>query len=428
MDKKFNIVISAVDKATAVVRKVKSSFSQVTRPLADIKTSVVSLGKETGLDKVGKSLLDISHAAGSVASKMAGVMPIIGGSGIGIAGITAATSKWADMGAEVKRTSRIFGVTTKELQELRGASNLAEVGPEAMDSTLRGLGSTMQDVFYYRATPQAMTALRQMGIQFHRTAQGAPLISDGLDQIADAVKRLEGNTQAQRTLLNALGISEDMLPVLEGGATGLRKLREEYAKTKAAMSDSDVEGASELVRAAKHAGLALWGAAERKLSHATVLTKGFDRIADFAEGNGPNPWTKNFKERFVPSLSTVVKAPWYAMMAPYYAAKWAFSSSDTPAETPQSQDAPGAVPVMPGSSVQGGIPAPMPSSSAGIYINSPAPSPTAVGDAAAAMSPKVSIELLLKNAPAGMTAKARANDGSDVPTRVEYSMPTTVLP
>lgn len=56
MANQFQIVISAVDNATATVRKVKNSFATLMAPVTDLGKSISSFGKEVGLDRVGKAL------------------------------------------------------------------------------------------------------------------------------------------------------------------------------------------------------------------------------------------------------------------------------------------------------------------------------------------------------------------------------------
>ena len=48
----FTITITAVDKATATVRKVNQSMARLTSPVRDLKQSFGSLGRELGIDKV----------------------------------------------------------------------------------------------------------------------------------------------------------------------------------------------------------------------------------------------------------------------------------------------------------------------------------------------------------------------------------------
>ncbi|MDP1069653.1 hypothetical protein, partial [Klebsiella pneumoniae] len=55
----FTITISAVDKASATVRKVNDSVSRMTRPFEEVGKSFKSLGRELGFERIGKNLTNI---------------------------------------------------------------------------------------------------------------------------------------------------------------------------------------------------------------------------------------------------------------------------------------------------------------------------------------------------------------------------------
>jgi hypothetical protein len=431
MDSKFRITISAVDKATAIVRGVKESFSKITRPLTDMQASVVSLGKETGLDKVGKSILDIGVATGNLASKMAGVFPVLGG--LSVPALAGLAARWGDVGTEVGKTSRIIGDSTSELQEFRAAARRADVAPEALDNSLKSLGATMEDVFYYRASPEAITALRQMGVQFQKTATGAPNVTKGFLDIADAVKRLQGNPLAQRKFLQSIGLSEDLLPLLQLGRRGILEYIDAYRQTHGMISAEDVVRATRFKDSMINLGDALGGVATRMEAIADNTTDFNDAMAKWI-GGGPSP--------FADLPSPIPDKPFTAVQdtltgLPFSFAGWIRGRMDKWWNGDGKQPVPSAAGgIAPGST--------SPPPSPGIYINALPPPPTVqnydtapgsppsvndVSDAAAAMAPKVSVEVLFKNAPPGTQIRARdTNTGSDIPARVQYSMPTSTMP
>jgi hypothetical protein len=430
MNNTFRITISAVDKATAVVRSVKNSFAKITRPVADLKSVVTSLGKETGLDKVGKSILTIGDATSVLASKMSGVFPALGG-GLGIAAMAALAGSWGNLGSEINKTSRVLDISTGQFQEFQAVARRSDVSAESFTGGLKSLSSTMEDVFYHRASPEAITALRQMGIQFHQTASGAPDLVRGVMDIADATKRLQGNSQAQRKLLESLGLSEDLLPIFSKGAVGIRELSEEFRKTHGMISDGDIRRADAFKDSMINLGDALAGVGTRLIANTGDLTDFNNAMAQWI-GGGPNP----FKGLGTAEESTALKhdAPAVHLFwgAELVNAWWkAIADPNTQAPGGEVQGPP-----LPPHISNAKLSIPNPPAPAGIYINSPAPpeitgpapSVNAVTNSAAALSPKLSIELIMKNAPPGMTAKIKTSDGSQIPVRVETSMPTTTMP
>ncbi|MDE1901522.1 MAG: hypothetical protein KGI37_07760 [Alphaproteobacteria bacterium] len=423
MDSNFRLNITAVDKATAVVRHVKDAFGKVTRPVEEVHKSLASLGHETGLDKIGKTLFDIGYETSSIADKMAGVLPVLGG-GIGVGALVEETAKWAEMGTELKRTSAIIGVTTSDLQTLRGAAKLADIEPQALDNSLKSLGTTMEDVFYYRAAPQAIAAMTQMGIVFHKTASGAPDIQNGLMQIADAVERLHGNPYAQETLLKSLGLSADILPLLEQGSEGLKKFREEFEKTKAVLNDQDIQKANDLRNSFVLLGDAVQGWAMRHISAVGDVAAFNKANAMWIGGSGPDPWTEMAGSLIRGGIgSKRTLSDDVGLIHKWFGTNKNKDKSETTSAAP---------PVNYGVQVPvkytGMPPSPIPPPSPGIQIDGNPPSMKAIEDAAAAIAPKISIEVIMKNAPPGALVNARTKDGKNIPARVEYSMPSTLMP
>src|SRR5258708_4936401 len=126
MANKFDILITATDKATAVVAKVNRSIASITKPIADLRASSVAFAKEAGLDKVGKALVNVGRGALAAGEKIAGVAAAITGvAGVSsIAGVAALATEWAHLGAEIGRSAATIGVSSGALQDLRGAARL----------------------------------------------------------------------------------------------------------------------------------------------------------------------------------------------------------------------------------------------------------------------------------------------------------------
>ena len=70
----FTITISAVDKASATVRKVNDSVSRMTRPFEEVGKSFKSLGRELGFERIGKNLTNIGREAGGAARSISNIV------------------------------------------------------------------------------------------------------------------------------------------------------------------------------------------------------------------------------------------------------------------------------------------------------------------------------------------------------------------
>ncbi|CAJ2713995.1 phage tail tape measure protein [Burkholderia pseudomallei] len=217
----FVVTITAVDKATASVRKIKASIAGITRPARDLKASFSSLGKEVGLDRVGKSVKSLGVAAADTARSVASLItPLTAIAGLGsIAGIALLANEWGKMGAEVERTSGVLGVSTDQLQAYRAAAKLAGLSADDMTGSLKSLGRTIEDATYGR-NQDALVMMQKFGITLHRTKDGAVDATRALHDVANAIVAQKGNVQAQSLIAGAFGV-ESLLPLLQKGGGGI---------------------------------------------------------------------------------------------------------------------------------------------------------------------------------------------------------------
>jgi TP901 family phage tail tape measure protein len=227
----FVVTITAVDKATASVRKIKASIAGITKPARDIKASFSSFGKEIGLDRVGKSMKSLGTAAADTARSVASVItPLTAIAGLGsIAGIALLANEFGKMGAEVQRTSGVLGVSTDDLQAYRSAAKLAGLSADDMTGSLKSLGRTIEDATYGR-NQDALVMMQKFGISLHRTKDGAVDATLALKEVANAIVAQKGNVQAQGLIAGAFGV-ESLLPLLQKGEKGI----EEFVKQARAM-------------------------------------------------------------------------------------------------------------------------------------------------------------------------------------------------
>ena len=240
MANKFEIVISAVDKATAVMRHVEAQTNRLTEPYKKLGQSMSSFSRASGLSNVGKELGKVRDVAGDVASKVASILPPLAGlAGVAsVAGIAAMATSWGSAGAEIDRTSSVIGVGTTKLQELRGATRLAGLSADDMTGGLKSLGSTLEDAVTGR-NQTAAGVMRQFGISLYRTKDGAVDSARALIDVSNAMKRLGGNVQAQQKFASIFGV-ENLLPLLQKGGAGIDAYVRQFDKLGGVMSPAQL--------------------------------------------------------------------------------------------------------------------------------------------------------------------------------------------
>jgi hypothetical protein len=238
----FAITISAVDRATATVRKVNNSISQLTRPVNQLTRSTKALGREIGLDKMAKSLGNVARnakvAAVQVSKIAAPITAIVGGGSI--IGLAALANEWARVGSEVSRTSRTIGVGTSELQQLRGAAQVMGVSSEALTGGLQSLGDTLQDALYGR-NQQALAVLNKLGVQIHRTSSGAVDSTRAFNDLSNAIANVK-SPQVQALIARQFGL-EAVLPLLREGPRAMAEYQRKVKALGAEMSPDQVKRA-----------------------------------------------------------------------------------------------------------------------------------------------------------------------------------------
>ena len=239
----FQITITAVDKATASVRKIRESMARVTRPYANLRKSMGNLAREIGLPQVGKSFKKIGQHAGEAARRIGRIAaPMAAITGIGsVAGIAALATSWGKLGYSLSITARTIGVNTSQLQALRGAAELAGVSSQSLTSGLASLGKTLEDARYGR-NPAALMLLDRMGIQMHRLANGAPDTVRGLMDISRAIQH-NHNVQAQAKIASAFGLSA-LLPLLRQGPRAIAAYEAKARSLNYVMGNSAVASAA----------------------------------------------------------------------------------------------------------------------------------------------------------------------------------------
>ncbi|MCA8045474.1 phage tail tip lysozyme [Burkholderia arboris] len=202
----FQITINAVDKATAVAKRVNESIAKIAKPITDVKASVASFNKETGLDQLGKKFESVGKSAQTVARSVASIAPPLAAIvGVGsVAGIAAFATSWGRAAAEIANTSSVIGVTTTDLQRYRGAARVAGLSADAMTSSMQSLGDAFEDASAGRNNFVA-GVLSDKGIGIHRLKDGTIDVVRGLHDVSAAASKIT-NTQAQRKFLDIFGL------------------------------------------------------------------------------------------------------------------------------------------------------------------------------------------------------------------------------
>ncbi|MDR5813315.1 lytic transglycosylase domain-containing protein [Caballeronia sp. LZ033] len=251
MANQFQIVISAVDNATATVRKVNNSFATLMAPVTDLGKSLSAFGKETGIEKIGKSLVSLGRTAVDTARSILTIHPALAAllSVGSVASIAALATGWGRAGQEIARTSALVGVSAADLQAYRGAAKLAGLSSEDMSAGLQSLGDTFQGAMFGRA-PEALAIMSAYGVSMHKLKDGSVDTTRALADVATMIQRNfagGGNIEGARKIAQAFGV-ESLLPMLMKGPEYIRKMVDEAQKIGFVMGPEQIKNAEEYAK------------------------------------------------------------------------------------------------------------------------------------------------------------------------------------
>lgn len=254
----FTFTISAVDKATATVRKVNDSIGRMTRPFEDVGKSFKSLGRELGFEKIGKNLTAIGREAEGAARGVGAIVaPLAAITGIGsVAGVVSLAKSWGELGRSIDNSSHAIGISSNQLQSFQGAAKLVGIDTATTTASLDGLATTMQDAKWGR-NQGALQLLNKLGIGLKQTKDGAWDVVGEYKAIANAIAS-QKNPQTQALIANNLGLG-GMLPFLREGAAGIERYEETVKRLGYVMDESAVRRGKDFAQSLSGLDIAIDG-------------------------------------------------------------------------------------------------------------------------------------------------------------------------
>ncbi|WP_175946609.1 hypothetical protein [Burkholderia pyrrocinia] len=235
----FQLTITAVDNATAVAKRVNSSIAQITKPIADVRASVAAFSKETGMDKLGRSIQKVGIAATESARRVASIAPPIAAlTSIGtIAGVVALATGWGRNAVQIANTASAIGISTTQLQRYQGAARIAGLSSDAMTNGLKSVGNAFEDAAAGRDNFVA-GVLSDKGIGIHRLRDGSIDTARALHDVANAAAKIQ-NSQARGKFLEIFGLG-DLNPMLSKGGAALDSFLARFDSLNAVMSPEQI--------------------------------------------------------------------------------------------------------------------------------------------------------------------------------------------
>lgn len=189
------------------------------------------------LDAAKAKLESFSRGAAIAGGLLAG-----GGAGI-IGGIGAGVSTFVELGGAIQEMGIRTGFTAEQLSELRYAADQAGVSVEGLETAAKGMAKF---TFGLGKGGKGEThAANLLGLDRNAFLQADQM--GRLEMLADGLSRIEDPAIKAALAQKVLGREGmKLLPMLAGGAEGLRKQREEAARLGLTISQIDADKADQL--------------------------------------------------------------------------------------------------------------------------------------------------------------------------------------
>lgn len=261
------VVIAAIDKVAAPVRKINRRFDSMMAPINRVKRSVRSLSRELNLAKLGRGLASAGRMMRNVG---------IGAIGMGAA-VFAGVNKVAKSADELGKFSRQVGLGVESLQEYEFAADRAGVGQEKFRQSIGALSKRVGEL---KAGKGALsTLLGSVDPEFKKRLVATEDTGEALDMILDRIDKLED--PAKKSALAAAAFSRaglDMIRLADEGAGGIKALRMESRALGGVLSEEATRSAEETVDRLTDLKTAAGGIASK------IAVELFPAVQDMAQG------------------------------------------------------------------------------------------------------------------------------------------------
>jgi len=190
-----------------------------------------------GLDVAGEKLKAFGDSVKSLGVKLAA----IGGAGVG--GLLAASKVFADVGSEVFDMTKRTGLSAEAVSELGYVASQAGVEMAGLEGGVKKMQKALGEAAYGSA--ESVDAFDNLGLSVLELLAMSP--EKAFTLVGDRISAIQNPTMRAAAAMKVFGKSgADLLPMLEDGADGLSKMRQEARDLGLSLSTKSVAAADEL--------------------------------------------------------------------------------------------------------------------------------------------------------------------------------------
>ncbi|MDT8330504.1 transglycosylase SLT domain-containing protein [Roseomonas gilardii] len=286
----LQVRITAKDDASAALARIGLNAKAVGGQFSKLGDQFRSIG-DSGFGRITQQVRETARSFERLVPAMGAVT-----GAASVAGVVAATGRWAQFGAAIGRTAYRTETTARNLTGMQAAAEAMGSSAEDLTSGLKILGDAAADALGGRNN-DALMIFNQFGIGIQRANGSAKSGAEMFDSIADAMARLT-DPKMQARFAAYLGLPESLIPVLRKGSAAFReqqKIAESYGAT---IGQDGVKASERFMDAQRRMGWAFTGLGNSIFQTVSPALAGLMRqFADFISLNRLT-WAKAIKAGF----------------------------------------------------------------------------------------------------------------------------------
>lgn len=187
---KFQVLLAAVDKVSAPIRKMNRAIEKMSRPIAKLKRQMKSLAREAGFGKMGRAIAGVGKQFARLG--LVGV--------IAVAGLFRALTSTSKAMDTLAKTTRALDFPVDEFQRWKQVSQLAGVGADSFDKSIQKLSKNIGELRLNTGTMS--TILDKADPAFKKQLQNSKSNAEAFELVINKMRTMK-NASDRAALANA---------------------------------------------------------------------------------------------------------------------------------------------------------------------------------------------------------------------------------
>lgn len=297
-ESKARFVISAVDDATATIRRVKKNVEGMTAPVARMRKSFRAFSKQSGLQDLGRNAMVMGR-------RVAVATGVVGGA------VGFLTAQYADNATEVSRWAGRLGLSNKALSRALFVGKQFGVQQDAMIDGFKEL-SLRADEFAISGGGQGEEAFKRLGLSKAQINEARGDTEQLFELVTGQLRKVKNVAARQRIVDELFGgqAGEQLAQMVSASAGEIERLKQRADDLNVTIGKDAGQASEEYARALSESQAAAEGLrntfAARLLPQ---LTRGMRSLSDWVANNQAKiaGWANTFSTEVVPTVWVAMK-------------------------------------------------------------------------------------------------------------------------